>query len=167
MSLLAAALSISAYIVFPLPFTPIVISAQTIVVNLIGLTLKPKQAFCTLMLYLMLGLFGLPVFSGGTAGPAKLFGPTGGFYFGFLFAVAVISALKGNGSEFWRYAVATIAAGLPIQHLFAIMFFCFYNGFQLLPAFLSVSLPFIPVDIAKCLLSAFIGTSVNKTLRRA
>lgn len=95
-ALCVAALCVSSYLVIPLPFTPIVLSAHTIVVNLIGLILPPLSAACTLITYLIMGLIGLPVFSGGTSGPGKLFGPTGGFYFGFLVAVIVISLLKGK-----------------------------------------------------------------------
>ncbi|MDE5599220.1 MAG: biotin transporter BioY [Lachnospiraceae bacterium] len=101
-------LSISSSLVIPLPFTPIVLSMHTVMVNLIGLLLKPKHAAYTILVYLLMGLIGLPIFSGGTAGPGKLFGPTGGFYFGFLFAVILISMFKGDKFNFVRYAVVTI-----------------------------------------------------------
>ena len=165
-ALCVAALCVSSYLVIPLPFTPIVLSAHTIVVNLIGLILPPLSAACTLITYLIMGLIGLPVFSGGTSGPGKLFGPTGGFYFGFLVAVIVISLLKGKKNQFGRFALVTICAGIPIQHLFGILFMCFYNGFNIPSAFLTVSLPFIPGDILKALLSSLIGKALNKALYR-
>ena len=145
-------LSISSYLVIPLPFTPIVLSMHTIMVNLIGLLLKPKHAAYTILIYLLMGLIGLPIFSGGTAGPGKLFGPTGGFYFGFLFAVILISMFKGDKFNFVRYAVVTICLGIPVQHIFAILFMCFYNGFNIKVAALTVSLPFIPGDICLCVI---------------
>ena len=85
MALCVAILCATSFFVVPLPFTPIVISFHTIAVNIIGLILTPMQAGITVLIYLLMGLVGLPVFSAGTAGPGKLFGPTGGFYFGFLF----------------------------------------------------------------------------------
>ena len=145
-------LSISSYLVIPLPFTPIVLSMHTVMVNLIGLLLKPKHAAYTILIYLLMGLIGLPIFSGGTAGPGKLFGPTGGFYFGFLFAV--------------RYAVVTICLGIPVQHIFAILFMCFYNDFNIKAAALTVSLPFIPGDIIKCIIASVIGVALNKVLAK-
>lgn len=164
-ALCVAVLSVSSYLVIPLPFTPIVLSMHTVMVNLIGLILKPRDAAYTILVYLAMGLIGLPVFSGGTAGPAKLFGPTGGFYFGFLFAVIVISLLKGK--RFFRYVLVTIGVGIPVQHLFAILFMCIHNGFNIQAAAFSVSLPFIPGDIMKCVVASGIGVAVNQALRKS
>ena len=165
-ALCVALLSAASYIVIPLPFTPIVLSMHTVMVNLIGLLLKPKHAACTVLIYLLMGLIGLPVFSGGTAGTGKLFGPTGGFYFGFLVAVILISLFKGEKLNFIRYALVTVFLGIPVQHLFAILFMCFYNGFNVKASALAVSLPFIPGDILKCLIASAVGVAVNKILAK-
>ena len=69
MALLTALICVSAYIVIPLPFTPASLTAQTLVVNLIALLLTPRQAAFTMVVYILLGLTGLPVFSGGMGGP--------------------------------------------------------------------------------------------------
>ena len=163
-ALFVAILSISSYLVIPLPFTPLVLSLHTVMVNLIGLLLNPRYAAYTILIYLIMGLIGMPIFSGGTAGPGKLFGPTGGFYFGFFFAVIVISMLKGKKAHFIRYMLVTIGAGLPIQHIFAVLFLCFHNGFQIQSAFFTVSLPFILGDIVKCILASMLGATINKVL---
>lgn len=157
-------LCVSSYLVIPLPFTPIVLSFHTVMVNLIGLILKPKQAGYTLLVYILMGLVGLPVFSSGTSGPGKLFGPTGGFYFGFLFAVIVISLCKGHKNNFARYVIVTIGLGLPIQHLCAVLMMCFNNGFNIKTAVMSVSIPFIPGDIIKCVIASALGVALNKIL---
>lgn len=159
-------LSISSYLIIPLPFTPIVLSMHTVMVNVIGLLLKPKHAAYTIVVYLIMGLIGVPIFSGGTAGPGKLFGPTGGFYFGFLFAVIFISMFKGDKFHFIRYAVVTICIGIPVQHIFAILFMCFHNNFNIKVATLTVSLPFIPGDILKCIIASAIGVALNKVLAK-
>lgn len=159
-------LCISSYLVIPLPFTPIVLSFHTVMVNLIGLILKPKQAGYTLLIYILMGLVGLPVFSSGTSGPEKLLGPTGGFYFGFLIAVIVIGLCKGSKNNFARYVIVTIGLGLPIQHLCAVLTMCFYNGFNIKAAVTSVSIPFIIGDIIKCVLASTLGVALNKILPR-
>lgn len=164
-ALLVAILSVSSYLMLPLPFTPIVLSMHTVMVNLIGLMLKPRHAAYTIFVYLVMGLIGIPVFSGGTAGPGKLFGPTGGFYFGFFFSVIAISMLKGKKNNFIRYAIVTIGAGIPIQHIFAILFMCFHNDFNIQTAILTVSIPFILGDIVKCVLASMLGVAINKALR--
>lgn len=164
-SLCVAVLCVTAYLVIPLPFTPIVLSFQTVMVNIIGLLFKPKEAGITILVYLLMGLIGLPVFSTGTAGPGKLFGPTGGFYFGFLAAVLVISLLKGKKISLLRYCVITIAVALPVQHLFAVLFMCIHNGWNVSAAFLTVSLPFVVGDVIKCAMASFIGVALNRVLK--
>jgi len=163
-ALCASLLCVSSYIVLPLPFTPIVLSLHTVMINIIGLMLKPKNAACTVGIYLLMGLIGLPVFSGGTAGPGKLFGPTGGFYFGFLLAVIAISILKGSEIKLSRYVAVTTLAGLPIQHICAVLFMCFHNGFDVTAAVMTVSLPFLIGDVIKCVIASVIGAEINRTL---
>lgn len=163
-SLCVALLCVTSYLVIPLPFTPIVLGFQTIMVNLVGLLFRFKEAGITILVYLLMGLIGLPVFSAGTAGPGKLFGPTGGFYFGFLAAVLVISLLKGKKISFVRYCVVTIVAGLPIQHFFAVLFMCMHNGWNVSAAFLTVSLPFLVGDVIKCVMASFVGVALNRVL---
>lgn len=164
-ALCVALLCVSSYLVIPLPFTPIVLSMHTVAVNITGLLLRPKHAFIALCLYILMGLIGLPVFAGGTAGPDKLFGPTGGFYFGFLFAAVVISLVKGKKNSFWRYLAVTLLAGIPIQHFFAILFMCFHNGFHIPSAFLTVSLPFLPGDVLKCIPAAAAAATLQRHLK--
>ena len=103
MALLTALICVSAYIVIPLPFSPASLTAQTLVVNLIALLLTPRQAAFTIVVYMLLGLSGLPVFSGGVGGPGKLFGPTGGYIMAWLIAVVLMSWLKGKRYSFRRY----------------------------------------------------------------
>lgn len=165
MALCVAILCVTSFLVIPLPFTPIVISLHTIAVNIIGLILSPMQAGITVLIYLLMGLVGLPVFSAGTAGPGKLFGPTGGFYFGFLFAVIAISLLRGKKISMKRYAIVSIVIGIPIQHMCAIVGMSIHNGGNVAAAFATVSLPFIIGDIIKCLMSSMVGVSLNKAIK--
>ena len=164
-SLCVAILCVTSYLVIPIPFSPVMIGLQTIMVNLVGLIFKSKEAVMTILIYLLMGLIGLPVFSAGTFGPGKLFGPTGGFYFGFLVAVLLISLLKGKKISFVRYCVVTIVIGLPIQHMFAILFMCMHNGWNLEAAFLTVSLPFLVGDVIKCVMASTIGVALNRVLK--
>ena len=84
MALCLALICVSAYIAIPIPFTPVLITAQTIIVNLIALLLTPAQSAFVISVYTLMGLCGLPVFSGGAGGIAKLLGPAGRYILGFL-----------------------------------------------------------------------------------
>ena len=164
-ALCVAIMCVTSFFIIPLPFTPIVISLHTIVVNIIGLILKPKEAGLSILIYLCMGLIGLPVFSAGTGGPGKLFGPTGGFYFGFLFAVIAISLLRGKKISMKRYCVVSIMVGIPIQHICAVFGMCIYNEWNVLAAFTTVSLPFILGDIIKCVMASMVGVALNKVIK--
>lgn len=163
-ALFTAALSVSSLFVIPLPFSPVVLSLQTVIVNLIALTLGPLQSFYCLGVYLVMGAIGLPVFSAGASGMGKLFGPTGGFYFGFLLSAVVMSMLKGSRADLKRYLAVTLLVGLPLQHLCAVIMMCIHNGFDVAAAFTSVSLPFVLGDVIKCVVSALIGVKMNKAI---
>ena len=80
MALLTALLCVSAWISFPLPFSPAMVTALTLVATLTGLLLQPKDAFIVFVVYVLLGAVGLPVFVGGTAGLGKLLGTYRGLY---------------------------------------------------------------------------------------
>ena len=162
MSICVALLCISAYISFPLPFTPAMVTAQTIVINLIALILVPKQAMITVGVYILLGLCGVPVFSGGTAGFGKIFGPTGGFILGYLVAAPVISLLKGKANDFKRYLVVTILAGMPIIYLGGSISMYIYQKSNIVTVLMTAVVPFILGDIVKCISASYLGTKLNQ-----
>ena len=179
-ALCTALLCVSSYLSFPIPFTPIVITAQTLVVTLIGLVLSPASSFFSVLVFMLLGCVGLPVFSGGSAGIAKLVGPTGGFIIGFLAAAPLISLTKGRKINPIRYFLSTVLVGMVMIDLFGTLMFSIQQqaaaaeGFSLnvLASALSPSalvkvlsatvIPFLPGDLIKCFLATVIGTALNK-----
>ena len=155
-------LSVVSYFALPLPMTPVVISLQSLAVGIIALILSPGQSAWAMILYLLMGALGLPVFSGGTAGLGKLLGPTGGFYFGFLISAVIVSALKGKEINFKRYSAVLVGLAVPVQHLCGVIMMCIHNGFDVKSAFMSVSAPFIAVDLAKGVGAAVLAVAINK-----
>ncbi len=103
-----------------IPFIPVAMTLQTLFVFLTGLLLPPLNASLSVLLYIILGLIGLPIFTSG-GGPAALLSPTGGFIFGFLIAAFVGSILskKKHDSILYNIFVVLImeiivyAIGLP------------------------------------------------------
>lgn len=71
LAMMLALISVSSYIAIPLPFSDAKITAQTMIVNLIGLLIAPQDTILVMASWLLLGLCGVPVFSGGSAGPGK------------------------------------------------------------------------------------------------
>ena len=91
----ALALAISAKT--QVPFYPVPMTLQTLVVLAIGAAFGARLAAATVLLYLGEGLAGLQVFAGLAAGPAYMAGPTGGYLVGFLFAAALVGWLAERG----------------------------------------------------------------------
>src|SRR5215207_348284 len=88
-----------AQVKIPLPFTPIPLTGQTFAVLLIGATLGSKRSLVSMLLYIALGAFGLPIFAGGASGLAYLSGATLGYLVGFVLAAYVIGLLAERGPE--------------------------------------------------------------------
>lgn len=87
----------SARISFELPGTGIPQTAQTIAVLLIGGLLGAASANLVVAAYLLAGIAGLPVFSGGASGASTLFGPTGGYLLGFWLAACLMGFARDRG----------------------------------------------------------------------
>jgi len=96
----------------PLPFTPVPLTLQNFGVLVVGLLLGSRRAFAALVLYLVEGACGLPVFSLGS-GVAYLLGPTGGFLFSYPFAALVAGYLYERSTRGFAWAaLSSVAAEL-------------------------------------------------------
>lgn len=96
----SALLAISAKL--QVPFYPVPVTMQTLVVLVLGMTLGSRLAFATLALYLAEGMAGLPVFAGTPEkgiGLAYMMGPTGGYLLGYLFAATLTGWLAERGFD--------------------------------------------------------------------
>ena len=91
-AIMAAAACVLGPISVPLPFSLVPISACTLVFYLFSYLLRARDCVAACIVYMLLGIVGLPVFSGFSGGLAKLAGPTGGYLIGFLFLTACSSA---------------------------------------------------------------------------
>lgn len=90
-------LAISAQISINLPFSPVPVTAQTLVILLIGYLLGKNRGSAAVIAYLVQGAAGLPFFANGRSGISVLAGPTGGYLVGFLAAVYVVGLLSELG----------------------------------------------------------------------
>ncbi len=96
-----------------IPHQPVPYTLQTFFVLLAGATLGSKGGFFSMCFYLLLGIAGLPVFSGAGFGLARILGPTGGYLLSFpLAAWAVGSLVPSSGKFIWQ--VASMFLGLLI-----------------------------------------------------
>jgi len=91
---MVAILIVGAQIAIPLPWSPVPLTMQTLIVMLVGIVFKPLTALSTVGIYILMGLIGIPVFAGFNNFTAFA-GPTGGFIISFLAASFVFSLFSG------------------------------------------------------------------------
>lgn len=110
--------ALCARVTLPLPFTPVPLTLQNFGVLLVGLTLGARGGFAALVLYLIEGAAGLPVFNpSGPGGVAQLLGPTGGY----LMAYPLVAGLAGLVLDLGKrtFARAAVSGLLAETLLFA------------------------------------------------
>ena len=169
--LFAAVLTIvAAQVSIPLPFTPVPFTLQPMVVLLAGAALGPRLGMTSQLLYLALGLAGLPVFATSPVLPqgfARLIGPTGGYLMSYPFAAFVAGYFAQRGFD-RRYltSVLAMAAGLSVVFAFGVAWLAFgLPHVGLSAAIASGLVPFIPADIIKVMIAATILPSAWRFLR--
>ncbi len=104
-ALFAALTGAVAWFKIPLPFTPVPITLQTLMVLLSGAMLGAYYGALSMIVYLTVGAIGLPVFAGGSSGVGALLGPTGGYLFSYPVASFVIGKIleKKRLNAFLKY----------------------------------------------------------------
>jgi biotin transport system substrate-specific component len=161
---------VAAQVSVPLPFTPVPFTLQPMVVLLAGAALGPRLGMTSQILYLALGLAGLPVFAASPIlpqGAARLVGPTGGFLMSYPLAAFVAGYLSERGFD-RRYltSVLAMAAGLAVVFACGLGWLAFGAPHAGLSAAIATGLvPFLPADILKIFLAATVLPAVWRFLR--
>jgi biotin transport system substrate-specific component len=112
------------------PLWPVPVTGQTFAVLVVGMAFGWRLGGATLLLYLVQGFIGLPVFAKFAAGPGVLAGPTGGYIVGFVLAAAVIGYLAQRGWDrnVWRTAMAMLIGNVVLYIPGLIWLGMFYAG---------------------------------------
>ena len=153
-SLLAAILSISAYLSIPLTVSNVSFTLQSLMVMIIALSMPISISFYAVGLYLLLGLIGLPVFSNGIAGLPVLLGPTGGYLFGFLIATPVIGFIKEKLDYLFGYLFASFFGGIMIVYTCGVLGLMFVLDISFKQALVIGVYPFLAFDLIKVFIAS-------------
>ena len=171
-AMFATLLSVCAWIYIPMtiPFT-----MQTFAVFLAMFVLGGKKGTIVIIIYLFLGLIGMPVFSGGAAGPGVIFGATGGYLFGWL-AIGLIewateglserTTDKASSHNKW-IQVTTMCSGLLACYAIGTIWYVsvYAKGEVMAGMFTALSIcvfPYIIPDLIKMALAYTISKRIKK-----
>ncbi|OFW53306.1 MAG: BioY family transporter [Actinobacteria bacterium RBG_13_35_12] len=159
-SLFAALTAVGAFI--SIPIYPVPLTLQTLFTLLAAMTLGSIMGASSQIIYVLLGVVGLPVFAGFKAGIGILFGPTGGFLFGFIISAYVIGKiieLKKEKNIFYYFLAGLL--GTVIIYIIGITQISLVTGIGVKKAITVGMLPFLPGDILKIIAASFIANKLK------
>lgn len=150
---------------------PIPVSLGLLGVLLAGVLLGPAYGTCSVMVFLLIGSVGLPVFSGGQGGFQALLGPTGGYLWSYPLVAALtggLTLLSLHPRHRWARIFLTAAFQLPgvaLCYALGTLQYCLLAGTPLLAALSACVFPFVPFDLLKCLAAALLGVLLREQSR--
>ena len=139
-----------------IPIGPVPISLTNFAIYLALYLLDWKKGTVSYIIYLLLGLVGLPVFSGFTGGLGKLAGPTGGYIIGFIPMAIIAGIVIDKFSQRWIQILGMIIG--------TAIWFCVQAGYTVSAALAVCVIPFIPADLIKMVIAMIIGPEIRKRL---
>ncbi len=150
-----------------IPMSVVPVSLTNLAVYFTVYVLGMKRGTVSYLVYLFLGLVGLPVFSAYTGGPGKLFGPTGGYLIGFIF----MALICGFFIEKWQTKLYMHFIGMVLGTVVCYMFGTLWLAVQAHMGFYQALaagvLPFIIGDLAKIVIALLSGPILSKQLKKA
>lgn len=152
------------------PVGPVPVSLTNLVIFISSYVLGWKRGTVTYIVYLLIGLAGLPVFSGFEGGIGKFAGPTGGYLVGFV----LTSVICGMFIETWNkpglrsilFQTLGMVLGMIAAYVFGTAWFCFSTGTAVFPALALCVFPFIIGDLIKMVIAFTIGPVMRRQLDR-
>ena len=163
-SVFAALTAVGGFISIPL--YPVPLTLQTLFTLLAAMTMGSVMGASSQIIYILLGIIGLPVFAGFKAGIGILFGPTGGFLFGFIISAYVIGKiveLKKEKNIFYYFLAGII--GTIILYIIGITQLSLVTGIGIKKAITVGMLPFLPGDILKIIAASFIASKLRTAIK--
>jgi len=170
-ALFAALTAVCSQIMIPLPFTPIPINLALLAVWVCGGVLGAKKGALSILVYILLGAVGIPVFVGLNAGLGALAGPTGGYIIGYLPSVIIFELFVKNVDVQEKKAktfLLSIIRGLPAMaacYASGTAWFMMTTGMGFLESLIICVIPFIPGDVLKIVAAVAVTGALRKPLR--
>ncbi len=192
-ALVAALLCVISPFAITFPFSPVPISLATLMLYLSVYIVGKRDAVISCGIYLLIGLVGIPVFSGFTGGIGKVLGPTGGYMIGYLFLTYISGFFwekcnkakmceksrfdkgekdydnrnRGKNGIYYLMQSLGMVLGTAVCYLFGSLWLSYQAGVELHAALNIGVFPFIPGDVVKIAAGVVLGTAVRRRLVKA
>lgn len=163
-SMFGAATAAGAYIMIPLPLVPITL--QTLFLNLAAALLGGGLGALSQVVYVLIGIIGLPVFAGGKAGLGVLLGPTGGYLIGFIVGAYVVGKLiEIRGDPGFVWTACSMVVGMIVIYACGVTQLSIVAKLSVGKAVAVGALPFFIGDVLKILAAAFLSLKLKNIIR--
>lgn len=167
MAIMTAITCILAPLALPIPISPVPISLTNLVIYFSIYLLGTSRATISYIIYLLLGMVGLPVFSNYTGGLQKLAGPTGGYIIGFIFMTIIAGIIIDKFPKNVILQFLGMILGTIVCYAFGTIWLAYLAKLSFKSALFAGVIPYIPGDIIKMLLALTIGATLKKQLKKA
>lgn len=161
-ALFAAIIGILAQVSIPLPFVPI--TGQTLAIGLAATILGSRYGTLSVLLYLVIGAAGLPVFAQFSGGFSSLFGPTGGYLIGFIPTAFIIGFYLEKTSFRFIHALLANLTGMIITLLIGTFWLKLAASLTWPAAFIGGFTPFLLVGVIKAVVASWLGIAIRRRL---
>ena len=164
-AIMTAITVVMAQISIPMPMG-VPMTMQTFAITLAGVILGSKKGGLSILVYVLLGAIGVPVFAGFSGGVQNLIGPTGGFIISFPIMAYVI----GLGVEHRKKKgmfVLMLILGTVLNYAVGVAMFCIIMNSSVMTGITACVLPFIPTAIIKAVVAALLGLQIRSRLGAA
>ncbi len=161
----AVIISIIAQFTIPLGLVPL--TGQTFAIGIVATILSPINSTIAVLIYLLMGIIGLPVFAGFSSGISILFGPTGGYLIGFIFNTLVTGFILQKTRYTLPWAIMANIAGAIVTLLFGTLWLKIAADMTWLIAINSGFTTFIIPGIIKAIAASFVGLFIRNALVKA
>lgn len=150
-----------------IPIGVVPISFTNLAIYFALYTIGMKKGTLSYIIYMLIGLTGIPVFSSFTGGPTKLLGPTGGYIIGFIFMALIAGLFIDAFFEKWYLCFTGMVLGTAVCYVFGTLWLSYQANISTSAALVAGVIPFIPGDLTKIFIAAFIGPQIRKRLIKA
>lgn len=151
---------------FSLPIGPVPISLATLAIYVIIFILGWKKSTISVLVFLVIGLVGVPVFSGFSGGVGKVFGPTGGYLIGYLLLTIVAGLfIEKFEGKYYMYVIGLVLGTICLYAL-GTLWLAYQAGMSLYAALGAGVIPFIPGDIVKIVVACILGPVIAKQIKK-
>lgn len=163
----AALIAVGAFIKIPLPMVSLTLQWFFVMVS--GIILGKKNSTISVLLYVLIGLCGIPVFTQG-GGPQYVLYPTFGYFIGFIVCAFLIGlAYEKGATKFWQVLIVNVVATV-ILYVIGFAYYCLVVTLYIKDGrdLTSMVVPFlvtpIPGDVIKIVLASLVAPRVRKAL---